>query len=196
MKKVIRKGVLMLGILTTMASYANEVSYASINKETKRTILKLNKVKEGHRLVIKDANGVILYKEYIKDSGAYSKEFDLTELPDGKYVFEIEKDVEINIIPFKVVSSKVTFNKEEESTIYKPVVFKRGDLVYISRSNFTELPLEYKIYYAYNDDLIASENFKHDEPVKKVYNFSNARKGIYTVVFRTGGRVFVQKVKV
>lgn len=194
MKKVIRNGVLMLSVFATMASYANKVSYASITNESKTTTLLLKQVKKGHRLIIKNENGVVLYKEHIKDSGAYSKEFDPTTLPDGNYVFEIEKDVEIKTIPFKVSTNKVTFNKDEEITIYKPVVFKRGDLVYISRSSFTEKPLEYKIYYADNKDVIASEKFKDDETVERIYNFSKARKGTYKIVFKTEGRVFVQNI--
>ena len=87
-------------------------------------------------------------------------------------------------------------NKEAETVIYKPVVFKRGDLVYISRSSFTEKPLQYKIYYADNNDIIVSEKFKSDEAVEKIYNFSEARPGKYRIVFKSEGRVFVQNVKV
>lgn len=196
MKKVIRNGVLMLGLTATMASYATGVADTLVTTDNKKTTLTLKQVKKGHLLIIKNANGVVLYKERIQDAGEYAKDFDLTALPDGDYVFELEKDVEIRSIPFKVASNQVVFDKASEAVIYKPVVSKRGDLVYISRFSFTEKPLQYKIYYADNNDVVASEKFKDDEAVEKIYNFSEARPGTYKIVFKSEGRVFIQKVKV
>ena len=196
MKKVIRKGVLMIGILTTIASYANKVSYTSTTNNIKKTTLTLNNVKQGHKLKIIDANGTVLYKEQIKISGEYSKGFDLTMLPNGNYIFELDKDVEIKSIPFKVMSNEVVFDKKSESSVFKPVVFKKGERIYISRYSIDENPLECKIYYEDNVDYISSEKFKDTKYAGKVYDFSKARKGNYKFVFKTEGRVFTQNVRV
>jgi len=196
MKKVIRKGVLLLGILTTMASYANKVSYASTTKEIKKTSLILNNVKKGHQLLIKDVNGVVLYKELIKDSGLYTKGFDLTSLPNGNYYFELDKDFEIKTIPFKVASREVIFNKEEESIIFKPVVRMKDNLVLISRLSFNQKPLELKIYYADNNDLVYSEKIKEIPILERIYNFSNVKKGTYKIVIKTEGRIFIENINI
>ena len=196
MKKVIRKGVLLLGILTSMASYANKVSYTSTTKEIKKTTLILNNIKKGHQLLIKDVNGVVLYKELIKDSGLYTKGFDLTSLPNGNYYFELDKDFEIKTIPFKVASSEVIFNKEEESIIFKPVVLMKDNLVLISRLSFNEKPLELKIYYADNNDLVYSEKIKEIPILERIYNFSNVKKGTYKIVIKTEGRIFIENINI
>ena len=98
MKKVIRNGVLMLGLAATMASYATEVASTSVTTDNKTTTLTLKQVKKGHLLIIKNANGLVVYKERIKNSGDYANNFDLTMLPDGDYIFELDKDVEIRTI--------------------------------------------------------------------------------------------------
>lgn len=196
MKKVIRKGVIMLGILTTIASYANKVSYTSTTKEIKKTTLILNNVKKGHQLLIKDVNGIVLYKELIKGSGLYTNGFDLTSLPNGNYYFELDKDFEINTIPFKVFSSEVIFKKEEESTIFKPVVRLKDNLVLVSRLSFNEKPLELKIYYADNGDLVYSEKIKEIPILERIYNFSNVKKGTYKIVVKTEGRIFIENINI
>ena len=47
--------------------------------DSKKTTFVINNVKQGNQLTIKDFYGLILYKEQIKDSGNYSKGFDLTD---------------------------------------------------------------------------------------------------------------------
>ena len=196
MKKVIRKGVMILAIFATVSSYANKVSYTSTTNDTKKTTLRINNVKRGHQLLIKDTRGSIFYKEFIKDSGQYSKGFDLTSLPNGEYFFEIDKDVEIKTIPFKVISKEVIFDKEAEHTIYKPVVHKKDNLVYVSRVSFDEKPLEFKIYYEDNVEFIVKEKFINKKNIGRIYDFSKARQGNYRIIFKTEGRVFIENIKV
>ena len=58
MKNVIKhskKGILMVSMLATLLSFANEeVPFYSIKNEANRTALTLNNVKEGDLLFIKD----------------------------------------------------------------------------------------------------------------------------------------------
>lgn len=196
MKKVIRTGVMILAIFATVSSYANKVSYASIEKNIKKTTLTLNNLKRGHQLIIKDAHGIVLYKEYIKDSGQYSKGFDLTSLPNGNYYFELDKDLEIKTIPFKVLSNEVVFEKKDETTIFKPVVRTKGNFVFISRLSLNEKPLEYKIYYEDSHDFMISEKFENEKSIERIYNFSKAQKGMYKIVFKTEGRIFIENIKI
>ena len=116
-------------------------------KKQKRLLnVTFENVKKGSLLLIKDHYGMILFKELIENSGEYSKGFDLTALPDGNYYFELDKEVEIKIIPFVVLSNVVTFDKTKESTINKPfVTFKEGRLL-VSKLALENQPLEIKIY--------------------------------------------------
>ena len=112
--KYSKKGIVMVTLFTTLLSFANENSFFTIKNDAKKTALTLKSVKEGNQLSIIDNNGIILYREIIEKTGNYNKEFNLTSLPDGAYIFELDKDLEINTIPFNIKSNIILFEKEKE----------------------------------------------------------------------------------
>jgi len=187
----------MVAMCTALLSNANEGSsfIPKKEKEIAKTIVTIKDVREGQSLIIKDLNGLILYKEFIKESGLYSKAFDLTELPDGEYVFELEKDMEIKSMPFKVLSNKVSFLKEKETTIYKPYVFKKNDYIYISKLALSGEPLEIKIYYDDNssEKLIYSETVKDVKTIGKTYKLLKYATGEYKVALTSNNRTYYKQ---
>lgn len=184
-------------MIASMMSYANNND--AINKSKVNTVLTLTNVKKGHELLIKDANLLILYRESIAKNGTYSKGFDLTALPDGEYYFELEKDVKIVIMPFIVASNEVKFEKEKEVTIYKPTVRVVDNKLFVSRLSFETQPMNVEIYYEEdfenNTSLIFSENIKNTKIVGRIYELSKQKKGDYTLVFKTQGREFTERIK-
>ncbi|MFG6685437.1 hypothetical protein ACGK9U_02555 [Mariniflexile sp. HNIBRBA6329] len=195
-----KKGILMVTLFATLLSFANEVSIFNIKNDAEKTSLTLNNVKQGNLLSIKDNNGIVLYKELIQESGTYTNGFDLTTLPNGGYIFELDKDVEIQTIPFTVSVNTVTFNKEMEATIFKPVTRIKGDVVYVSRLSLNKAPMEIAIYFtasesAYNSpELIYSETVKNTENANRIFKLSGKDKGNYKIVFTTEGRVFTKEI--
>ncbi|MEP3837303.1 MAG: hypothetical protein ABJM36_06625 [Algibacter sp.] len=184
MKNTIRntkKGILMVALLATVVGFAKD-SNSLIKKGARKTALVLKNVKAGNLLTIKDNLGTILYKEAIKTEGLYTKGFDLTELPNGAYVFELEKDLEINIIPFKVTNSFVNFDKSAEATYYKPYVKQDQDLVYITKFN-PELKATTINVYAINAEgsestLRFSQEITNTQTIEKVFKL---KKGNYKI---------------
>ncbi|MEN3323899.1 hypothetical protein VP395_09180 [Mariniflexile soesokkakense] len=195
-----KKGILMVTMFVTLLSFANEVSLFKIENDAERTSLTLNNVKQGNLLSIKDDNGIILYKELILQSGIYTKGFDLTSLPNGGYIFELDKDVEIQTIPFTVLSNTVTFKKEMETTIFKPVTRVKGDVVYVSRLSLNKAPMEIAIYFINTEsvfskpELMYSEKIKDTENANRIYKLTGKNKGNYKIVFTTEGRIFTKEI--
>tara|TARA_R110001592_G_scaffold53653_2_gene164550 strand:- start:6139 stop:6798 length:660 start_codon:yes stop_codon:yes gene_type:complete len=198
MKKVIKKSILMGVMLTTLLSNATNEGSSFIPKKEKdisRTMVTINDVKKGQKLVIKDVNGFVLYKELLKEAGIYTKTFDLTELPDGDYVFELDKDLQIKTIPFSVFSNEVTFDKEKETTIYKPYIRLKDNYIYINKLALNEAPLDVKIYYSgdsntgYNE-LIYSETIKNTKSIGKVYKLLKDAPGKYSVELSSDNRTY------
>ena len=196
MKKLTKKIALVLGLFVSMLSFANGEVDPIKEKEPKVTSMSFKKVKLGSKLSIKDRDGIVLYKESIVKSGDYSKGFDLTTLPNGDYYFELDTELEIVIIPFNVVSNQVVFKKEEKSTIFKPYIRVKDEMVFVSRVSYEESPIEYSIYYADNYDLVLSEKVDNQTHLKKIYDFSKAKKGNYLFVFKSNGRKFTKTVKI
>ncbi|WP_406685406.1 hypothetical protein N1F78_06685 [Seonamhaeicola sp. MEBiC1930] len=185
-----KKGILMVAMLATVMSFANEID----GRDFKVTALTINNVKEGNLLSIKDINGSIIYTETIEQSGSYTKGFDLTELPDGKYFFELIKDIEIKTIPFTVKSNIATFNKEKETIIFKPFVKTDNDLVYITKLAPELEPLKINVYGLYSggaSELLFTETIKGKENIERVLKLD---KGDYKIVFHSNNKTYTKYI--
>lgn len=180
-------------MLTAMMSYATNGLDINPNNDLKKTTFSLNNVKEGNQLIIKDIYGIILYKEQIETSGTYSKGFDLTSLPNGSYVFELQKDLEIKSFPFTVNDETVVFNGEE-TIIHKPLITQKGNYVYVSKLALNEEPLEIKIYY--DSELIYSEKIKNTKTIEKTFKLiSKGREtNKYAIVLKTNDREYFKYI--
>lgn len=198
MKKEVKKGILLVTMLAAMISYASRPATLDKKVEIKNTTLSIHNVKQGQQLVIKDYNGIVLYKELIANSGAYHKGFDLTALPNGNYYFELDKDTEVQIIPFKVLMNKVEFLKDKETKFFKPIIRFKDNKVLLSRLSLDYKPLEVKIYYDdySNKELIHTETFKDTKMVERVYALDKTKKGKYSVVIKTEGRAFTESITI
>ena len=202
MKNVINsitKGFLMVTMFATTLSFANEDSFITIKNDADKTALTLTDVKQGNLLSIKDENGITLYKEYIQKTGSYTKGFDLTELPNGEYVFEINKDVEISTMPFTVSKTGVTFNEEDEKVFFKPVTRVVGDLLYVTKLSLDEAPLQIDIYFEENSayrsyEPIYSEVIENSKVIERVYKLSDYNHGNFEIVCQTEGRIYTETI--
>ena len=196
MKKLTKKGLIACALSVSLLGFANDLKEPVKEKEPKVTSMSFAKVSKGSMLLIKDFNGLVLYKEAIQKTGEYSKGFDLTSLPNGEYYFELDTQLEIVVIPFDVESSEVNFRKEEKATIFKPMVRVKDDKVFVSRTSFEAAPMDFKIYYASNSDVVLSEKFEKEPFIERVYDFSSSKKGEYLFVFRSNGRKYTKSVKI
>ena len=199
MKTAIRKSLVLVALLVAVTvSYGNEISGNTNDGKSERTSVTFKNVKKGSVLSIKDTNGLVLYKEAIRENGNYSKGFDLTSLPDGDYYFEMNKEIVINVIPFSVKASIVTFDKTTEKKYFKPRVNIIGQRVYISKSSFdSNDEIEVRIY-SEKDDLAYAGKIteKKGNTLGKIYDFSTSEKGVYTIVLKTNGRRFVENIQI
>jgi len=196
MKRLVKTSLVIVVLFATMVSYANE--FPLLTKERTKIVknITFENVKQGSLLIIKDSNEMIIYKELIEKSGAYSKGFDLTALPDGDYYFELDKEVQIKIIPFKVSFKEVIFDKEAETTIFKPVVYVKNNKVYVSKLAFDNEVLEIKII-TEDDEFVLSEKIeKRGDHLGKIYNFSTSEKGTYSIIIKSSGRRFEKHIKI
>ena len=195
MKRLAKTSLVIVVMFTTMLSFANEFTILTKEKTKEITHVTFENVKRGSLLLIKDHYGMVLFKELIENSGEYSKGFDLTALPNGNYYFELDKEVEIKIIPFVVLSNVVTFEKAKETTINKPFVSFKGGRLLVSKLALENQPLDIKIY---NKDsyLIYSEKLMDGKILERIYDVSKVEKGHYKIVMTSDGRKFVEKFEI
>lgn len=119
MKNLIKNSLVLVALFTTMLSNANETFVLRNLNDNKTTMLTLLNVEQGNQLLIRDADGIVLYKEKIQDSGTFTKGFNLTTLPNGRYYFELKNDLVIKKISFNVNMKLVQYKEENVSTTKK-----------------------------------------------------------------------------
>ena len=198
MKKVITHSICMLVMITNIAtSFASNASSLNVEKENMEITFKLENVKVGQQLSIKDVNGLVLYKKTIEKDGIYTNKYDLTALPNGLYYFEHEKDYQINIIPFIVAFNEVTFNKKSEKTIFKPVLKVKDSHLYFSKLDLDKENVKINIYYtpiktSSEYDLLHTEKFEDTVKIERIYSLSKTRAGNYKVVVNANGREYIE----
>ncbi|WP_370477510.1 hypothetical protein [Tamlana flava] len=195
MKSVIKntkKGILMVTIMATLVSFANEDGKSIIKDDIKKTAITLTNVKVGDLLTIKDYNGIILYKESIEASGIYQKGFDLSALPNGDYFFEVDKDMEIKILPFTVKAKEVIFVKENGTSVFKPHIRQKDDMLLISKLALSLEPLKVKIYSDNNSEyeMIYSDVIEDTRTIEKAYKLKKG--GDYKIVLSSDERTYTK----
>ena len=187
------KNTLVLVMLfTTLLSSATELTSIK-NEEDGKTILVLENVSQGDMLLVKDAYGIILYKEAILENGKYNKSFDLTTLPNGSYIFELDKKSDIRIYPFIVASNNVTFDKESLKVIYKPRIKTEDQMITVNTYNPTKSDYSINIYYDTENDSyekIYSETVDDTSIIAKKYTFLKDRTGKYKIEITVNNRTF------
>ncbi|QDO93071.1 hypothetical protein FNB79_03465 [Formosa sediminum] len=198
MKKVITHSICMLVMITSIATgFASNISSLKAEEKSMEITLTLDNVKEGQQLFIKDIDGTILYKKVLDKKGIFSNTYDFTALPAGSYYFEHEKDFQIKLIPFKVTYNKVTFDKANEKTIFKPVLNVKDSCLYFSKLDLEKGTVKINIFHDNEIEntgyhLVHSENFKNALKIERIYSLTSTNKGNYKVVISANGRDFVE----
>ncbi len=182
------KNILVVGMLSmVLTGFANDIS----DEKTKAiTIFRFVNVKKGHQILIKNDNGSVIHRETVERNGNYAQFFDLSNLDDGFYTIEVDKDFEIIIKPFRIASKKVIYLNDKQTTEYKPVVRTDKNKVIISQLALNAKKLNIKLYY--EDELIHEDTLKGASILDRVYSLSDDRKGKYSLIMTSGNREYVE----
>ncbi|WP_299015507.1 hypothetical protein [uncultured Polaribacter sp.] len=186
MKTLAKNYLLVALMLGTLITYGNEkTNTTSANKVT----VAYKEVKKGHVLSIKNNEYITIYSLKIDQNGNFTKTLDLSNLKEGNYSTELEKDSKIIVKYFTVNKGTVTF--ENEKTVFKPVIRKENDLVLISKLEFNKEPLKVKLFY--QNEVIVNETVEDESKIlNRVYKLSKDKSGEYTVIIKTDHRTFTK----
>tara|TARA_R110001606_G_C15152052_1_gene625881 strand:- start:62 stop:643 length:582 start_codon:yes stop_codon:yes gene_type:complete len=192
MKTIKRKVFVAIFMLVTIVNFANNKDLNTLLSADKVKVT-FNDAKKGNQLIIKDANGTILHSEEVTKEGTLIKTYNLSELKNGIYTLELEKDFEIVVKSVKVNNKKVTFLVDAERLIFKPIVRNEENILMITKIAFDAKPLQISIYY--NNEIIYSETIEGDEILNRVYSLDKELKGEYKVVSYNNGRSYINNFK-
>ena len=193
MKTIIKKYLVAVTFLLSLVSYATEKNI-STTIDGKKVKVEFTAVRKGQVLSIKNANNIVMYSDVIEMAGNYARTFDLTNLENGKYTAELEKDFETIIKPFLVANGLVTFTPEENKTIFKPVIRIQDNLLLISKISLENQPIKITLYYI--DAVIYTETSKDTKVLNRALRLLKNKKGTYTVAINADNKNYRKNFKI
>ena len=193
MKTIIKKYLVAFIFLLSLVSYATEKNI-STTIDGKKVKVEFTAVRKGQVLSIKNANNIVMYSDVIEMAGNYTRTFDLTNLENGKYTAELEKDFETIIKPFLVANGLVTFTPEENKTIFKPVIRIQDNLLLISKISLEDQPVKITLYY--KGDVIYTETSKDTKVLNRALRLLKNKKGNYTVAISADNKNYRKNFKI
>ncbi len=116
MKKLILTGAVWIGISAAATCFANDgFKVLNISETTSDFTVKAlgdlkfkltaDNLQKKTYIVIKNTQGEILYNEYVSNTEEFSKIYDLSNLSDGEYFFEMTSGKEKIVKSFEISTS-------------------------------------------------------------------------------------------
>ena len=173
-------------------SYATEPNYLKDGKENRLT-LTLAHVRRGMELRIIDNQGILLHKETIETTGLYSRSFDLSNLPNGTYSFQMDMDTKYRIMPFEIQNGILDIEEKDEYFIYKPTIYQRENRLYISKFSTVPVRMNIIIYNSRNETIYTEAIYK-DQSIGRIYDLSKLEKGAYTIIMNTQNKTYTERI--
>ena len=184
MKKIF-KNILVLAVM-----FGTFTSHANATLEVSPTF---NNVKKGNSITVIDSEGTIVFSGLVNYDGNISRLYDFSQLRDGIYNIEVNKDFQIEISTVEVKNNEVIFITKNNTKVFKPVFRVENDKVIISKIALDSKVMEVELYY--DNELIHSETVKGSEILNRIYRLDNSVKGDYTAIIKSNDRVYIKNFK-
>ncbi|WP_178991149.1 hypothetical protein [Winogradskyella schleiferi] len=181
MKRLFKNILILAVMLGTYTSFAN----------AKLEVLPTFKnVKKGNSISVTNAAGAIIFRGSINFDGNIKNLYDFSQLKDGIYRIEIDKDFEIEVSTVEVKNNSVNFIIHKSETVFKPVFRVEDSRVIISKLALTDPEMQIELYF--ENELIYSETVNGSEVINRVFRLDEDIKGDYTAIVKSDGRVFIK----
>lgn len=187
---------LLIGFVTIANANNNPIATPTANlTETanEKIRLNLNSI-EKTNLKIQDANGFTIYDEVIKSkNAAVAKEYDLTTLANGTYVFSIE--LSDKIIEQTVILKDGNTTLGTSIILAKPVFFEGNNSLFITIDGIENSMVEVKILD--NDGFEIYQNKQTNiNQFNTKYNMDKLMPASYTAVVRIDGKIYYKNIQI
>lgn len=85
--------------------------------------------------------------------------------------------------------------EDEKSSIYKPEITIKNDIVYVSKKLNGKQSMDIEIYYE-GYDLAYSEKFKEVFSISRAYDFSTSKRGRYVIHIMSEGKTYKNTINI
>lgn len=175
--KRIKNKLVLVALLLGITSYAN------------------GKEKKGNLISVSDASGKVIYSAHTNSNINLKNIFDFSQLKEGRYTVEINKDFEIEINTIEVKNKTAKLLISDSKKVFKPVFRSENAKVLISKIAFDTDTIKVELYY--ENELILNETVKsNDAIINRIYKLDDTQTGNYKAIIKSNNRVFVERFKI
>lgn len=192
--KTILKSILAVALFLSMTNLvlASQPTIHVVDDNT--FVLSINKVTSDLKITFKDKYGYKFYKQNVKaNEEKFMKKFSVESLPTGTYTLEIEDPMQVINLSVKIEDNKIVRNEITNEKTFKPVVYKKGENVYISKFSPDKQPLQVTIYNS-DYEVVYEEKLADKIDLGRVYTFPNS--GNYTIALTSNDRTYKHTVSI
>jgi len=157
-------------------------------------ILSINDLASDIKISIKDKYGYKLYKKSIKaEEGKFFQKFSISTLPNGTYKLEIEDELKVVTLALTIENNKIVGQEVAGQKDFKPVVYKKGENVYVSKFSPEKEPLKVVIYNS-EYDVVYKETLMGKVDLGRVYSFP--KSGNYIIALKSDEKTYKHTVSI
>ncbi|NRR91567.1 hypothetical protein HSX10_08325 [Winogradskyella undariae] len=184
--KTLFKNILVLAVmLGTLTSYANSTLEVSPT---------FNDVKKGNSITVTDSSGLVVFSGLINFNGNISNLYDFSQLNDGVYTIEVNKDYEIEINTVEIKNNTVSFINQGSEKFFKPVFRVEDNRIIISKLALNSADMQVDLYF--ENELIHTETISGNKVLNRIYKLDKTIKGEYSAIVTSNNRVYVENFKI
>jgi len=185
MKNLLKISLIAATMFTASATYANDGVYTlNVKSDDAKTIRFSIDEASDVTLSIRELNNQLLFEEAIHSSGAASKSYDLSALPNGEYLLNVESDAKLTTYTIVIANNKAVVSAPKITELLRPVFTQDKSLLTLTLDNLDKGPIEVQILNEYNDELY-NETFTDKSKVVKKFNTAKTYGKELTFVVRS-----------
>lgn len=192
MKKVVRSIAALAFLFTTNTAMANE-PILKTETTSKSVVLEWEDEIVVANLSFVDSDGNVIYTDEVNGVSDYIKKFNLNTLAAGNYFLIVEDGSKEITYSIEINENNVLIAGKDE--VLKPVFKEEEGRLFFNYLNLESKEVSLAVYDSFGRKLF-KETFENEMYVSKVFNFSDAFVGDYTVVVKADSGTFYKYVSI
>ncbi|MDA7854130.1 hypothetical protein N9A68_00410 [Cyclobacteriaceae bacterium] len=181
--------IISLLLLINFVNADHLIDLRILSSNNSSFIIQLSDIKYDTKCLLKNQQGVILYKEDIARAQIFQRSLNLIELPDGTYELQIEDDYKTETTSLTKSNGKVMTANQIKITTFKPQIVLKDTQLNVSLLALNNEKLTVSILDE-NQNIISEKKLSGSVNLGQSYDLSQLNAGNYTIQLYTNGKVY------
>jgi len=140
-----------------------------------------------------DSDGNVIYRDKVTGIKDYIKKFNLATLSEGDYFLLVDDGLKEITYAISIMDDEVLITDKDENP--KPVFKNKEGRISFNYLNLDSEKVKVSVYDSFGRKLF-DETFEEEMYVSKVFNFTDAFDGEYTIVVQNESDTFYEYVSI